>query len=296
LKNALIKDTLREIKHSFGRFLSIFLIVALGCGFFSGIKATMPDMVSTAQTYFKENNLMDMKLMSTIGVKSQDVEVVKKADNVKGAAASYSKEVFYFYNNQNLVLKCLSFNDTLKDDSKNKMNKPIVVEGRLPENDGECAVEVKMSSPDTFKIGETLKFAEPDTSKNLSETLANEEYKIVGIVASPLYIGYERDAASVGNGTVVSNVFLREEEFVCDYYTEMYITLDGIKTNDIFSDEYRDEVKKLSAPAVKAFEDSVNSRYEKLVSDANAKIETSQSTVDTLESILSAPGTDLQSL
>lgn len=296
MKNALIKDTLREIKHSFGRFLSIFLIVALGCGFFSGIKATMPDMVSTSQTYFRENNLMDMKLMSTIGVKSQDVEAVKKADNVKGAAASYSKEVFYFYNNQNLVLKCLSFNDTLKDDSKNKMNKPVVVEGRLPENDGECAVEVKMSSPDTFKIGETLKFAEPDTSKNLSETLANEEYKIVGIVASPLYIGYERDAASVGNGTVVSNVFLREEEFVCDYYTEMYITLDGIKTDDIFSDEYRDEVKKLSAPAVKSFEDSVNSRYEKLVSDANAKIETSQSTVDTLESILSANGTDLKSL
>lgn len=78
MKSALKKDTVREIRHSLGRFLSIFLIVLLGCGFFSGIKATMPDMIDTAEKYFSDNRLMDIKLMSSIGVKSEDVEAVKR--------------------------------------------------------------------------------------------------------------------------------------------------------------------------------------------------------------------------
>lgn len=87
MKSALKKDTVREISHSLGRFLSIFLIVLLGCGFFSGIKATMPDMIDTAEKYFSDNRLMDIKLMSSIGVKSEDVEAVKKAENVEGVMA-----------------------------------------------------------------------------------------------------------------------------------------------------------------------------------------------------------------
>lgn len=83
MKSALKKDTVREISHSLGRFLSIFLIVLLGCGFFSGIKATMPDMIDTAEKYFSDNRLMVIKLMSSIGVKSEDVEAVKKARTLR---------------------------------------------------------------------------------------------------------------------------------------------------------------------------------------------------------------------
>lgn len=286
MKNALIKDTFREIRHSMGRFLSIFAIVALGCGFFSGIKATMPDMVQTAEEYFDENSLMDMKLVSTIGVKSSDVEAVKKADNVEGVMAGYSKEVFYFHNNQNLVLKCMSYNDKLDDDSPNKLNKLVLTEGRLPETEGECVVEVKMSSPDTFKIGEKLTFAEPEKGKELTETLSRDTYEIVGVVTSPLYIGYERDSTTVGNGTIVSNVFLPESDFVTDYYTELYVKLKGTN-DDPFSDEYRESVDTLGAPAMDKFEESVRERYDSLVASAEEKIASAENTADMLESLLS---------
>ena len=122
MNNARAKDILREFKNSLSRFLSIFTIIALGCAFFSGIKATMPDMVDSAKKYFEEQNLMDLKLMSTYGVKSEDVEAVKKADNVEGVMAAYSKEVFYYYNNENLVLKFISYNDTLDENNVNKIN------------------------------------------------------------------------------------------------------------------------------------------------------------------------------
>jgi len=286
LKNALIKDTFREIRHSLGRFLSIFAIVALGCGFFSGIKATMPDMVQTAEDYFDDNYLMDMKLVSTVGIRSRDVEAVKKADNVAGVCASYSKDVFYYYNNQNLVLKCLSYNETLDDSSPNKMNRLTLVEGRLPEKEGECAVEVKMSSPETFKVGGTLDLEEPDKDKELSETLAHSSYRIVGIVTSPMYIGYERDSTSVGNGTIVSNIFLPEAEFVCDYYTEMYVTFEGADKLAPFSDEYRDRVEELSQDAVRIFEESVNSRYEEALESAQKKLSDAEKTAGSLEGLL----------
>ena len=94
MKKAFLKDTFREIKNSFGRFMSIFTIVTLGCGFFAGIKATMPDMKQGAELYFEENNLMDLKLSSTIGVKAEDIAAVKSLDIVEGVMAGYSKDVF----------------------------------------------------------------------------------------------------------------------------------------------------------------------------------------------------------
>ena len=296
MKSALKKDTVREIRHSLGRFLSIFLIVLLGCGFFSGIKATMPDMIDTAEKYFSDNRLMDIKLMSSIGVKSEDVEAVKKADDVQGVMAGYSKDVFYYHENQNLVLKFMSFNNVVDENSPNNLDKPVLLEGRLPEKKGECAVEVKMSSPNTFKLGGEIKINEPDSSKNITDTLATDTYRIVGIVASPLYIGYERDATTVGNGTVVSNVFVPESEFVCDYYTELYVKFKGTDELDPFSDEYKQAVKDKSVQAVEFFEDSVNARFEKLSSDAQDSIDVAQEKVDILKQALACDENQLTEL
>ena len=293
MKSAFFKDIFREIRHSLGRFLSIFAIVALGCGFFSGIKATMPDMIETASEYFNEKNLTDVKFMSTIGIKSQDVEAVKKAENVQGAMAGYSKDVFYHYNNQNLVLKIMSYNDSLEDSSPNKLNKLELVEGRFPEKEGECLIEVKATSPATFKIGNTIKISDPDSSRDIKETLSDDEYKIVGIVTSPLYIGHERDSTNVGNGTIVSNVFVPEYDFICDYYTELYVKFKGTDKYEPFSDEYKNAVKNVCEPAEKTFEDSVNARYEKLVSEAEEKISSAKEKAQLIEKYLAFDGKQL---
>ena len=254
----------------------------------------MPDMIDT-EKYFSDNRLMDIKLMSSIGVKSEDVEAVKKADDVQGVMAGYSKDVFIIMKNQNLVLKFMSFNNVVDENSPNNLDKPVLLEGRLPEKKGECAVEVKMSSPNTFKLGGEIKINEPDSSKNITDTLATDTYRIVGIVASPLYIGYERDATTVGNGTVVSNVFVPESEFVCDYYTELYVKFKGDEL-DPFSDEYKQAVKDKSVQAVEFFEDSVNARFEKLSSDAQDSIDVAQEKVDILKQALACDENQLTEL
>ncbi|MGN0623924.1 MAG: FtsX-like permease family protein [Oscillospiraceae bacterium] len=288
MKNAFLLDTFREIRHSLSRFLSIFTIIALGCGFFAGIKATMPDMIDTASQYFIENELMDYKLMSNIGIKSEDVQAVRNADGVKGAVAGYSKDVYYYYNNQNCVLKVMSLCCYLDESSNNYLNKPVLLEGRLPEKSGECVVEVKMSSPTTFKIGNKLTLSSPTEQEDILDTFVTDTFEIVGIITSPLYIGYERDATNVGNGTILSYIMVSEEDFVSDYYSELYVALDGLEDLDPFSDEYTEAVNEKKMSAVAAFEESVNARYEKLQADAQAKLEDSQSKMESLESIFAS--------
>lgn len=288
MKNALFLDTFREIKHSFSRFISIFMIIMLGCGFFSGLKATMPDMIDTASQYFIDNRLMHYKLMSNIGIKSEDVQAVRNAEGVKGAVAGYSKDVFYYYNNQNCVLKVMSLNATLDKDSSSYLNKPVLLEGRLPEKSGECVVEVKLTSPDTFKIGNKLKLASPTVEEDIFDTFTTDTFEIVGIVTSPLYIGYERDATNVGNGTVLSYIMVSENDFASDYYSELYITFDGLEDYDPFSDEYIEAVNSKKSSAVSAFKESVQSRYDKLKTDSEQKITDAKAKVETLETILAS--------
>lgn len=283
---ALYKDIRREIFHTVGRFLSIFLIVAIGCGFFAGIKATMPYMKDTAADYFSDNNLMDIKLQSTIGIKSDDVLALSRLEFVKGIMPSYSKDVFYNYNDKNIVLKAMSYTD--KYDENDSLNKLVVIEGRLPEKSGECVVEKKVSSPDTFKIGEKLTLSSSSESYEITDSLAADTYEIVGIVVSPMYIGYKRDRTDVGNGTIASNIFLLEEDFLDDYYSELYISVEGLDKYEPFSDEYKEKVDEYTEKAETALTESVQGRFEEYKTSAEDKITQSKSNVKDLQDILNS--------
>lgn len=296
MKSALLKDTFSEIKNSFGRFVSIFAIVTIGCGFFSGIKATMPDMKDTAKSYFSDNNLADITLRSDYGVTDSDVKAIKNTDGVKGAAAGYSKDLFYSYKGKNLVLKAISFDFDGSKKGSDNLNKLILSEGRLPEKTGECVVEKKLSSPDTFKIGETLALSEPDKSKELSESLKHIEYKIVGIAYSPAYIGYERDKTNVGNGTVDSNIFISKSEFKSDYYTELYVTFDKTQNLEPFSDEYKDAVADCATSVQKVFENGVNKRFDDIKAQAQQKIDSAVADADSYEAFLNYDNNTLSAL
>lgn len=294
MKTALLKDTFREVKRTAGRFLSLFAIVALGCGFFAGIKATMPDMVDSANDYFEENRLMDYKMMSTVGVRSQDVEEVKKADNIEGACAAYSKEVFYYYNKQNYVLKAISYSET-DDKSQNKLNKPVLIEGRYPKEPGECLVEKKITAPDSFKIGSTLAFTDTDDTKQLTDSLNHSEYKIVGICVSPLYIGYKRDVTKAGNGSITCNFYLPESEFKAGYYTELYVRFKGVHELDQFSDEYKHKIQDIKQEAYERFQKSVTARYDKELSQAKRELDFAKKQVSNYSLLLQMNKSELES-
>ena len=93
MKNVIVKDTMQEIKNTFKRFLSILLVVLLGVGFFAGIKATSPDMKKTIDQYFDDQNVMDIEVISTLGLTEKDIQTLKNVENVENVEGSYSQDV-----------------------------------------------------------------------------------------------------------------------------------------------------------------------------------------------------------
>lgn len=293
---ALLKDAFREIKRSPGRFISVFVIIALGSGFFTGLKASKPDMIDNAAQYFEDSSLMDIQLRSNIGIKSSQIAAVRSAENVKGAYAGYSKDLYYIENDQSFVLKAISISSGIDPQSGNSLNKLYVKSGRLPEAKNECVVEVRSTAALQFEIGDAITLSPPSENEEISETLAYDTYEVVGIVVSPLYIGYERDYTTVGDGTVTMNIFLPEEAFVCDYYTDLFVSLDGLENLDPFSEEYENKVSEYGRSAIDAFNESVQERYDKLISDAESSIDSAQADIEFSEELLSADADGLTAL
>ena len=125
MKKALLKDTFKEIKKTYKRFISILLMAFLGVGFFAGIRATSPDMVDTIDKYFKDQNVYDIQVLSTLGLKDGDIEALKKIENVEEVYGTYSQDAEINIENTQIVSKVLCLEE---------VNKPVLIEGKLPEN------------------------------------------------------------------------------------------------------------------------------------------------------------------
>lgn len=283
--SAYAKDVRREVIKSLSRFLSIFLIIALGTGFFAGIKSTMPDMKESAAAFFYDNRLMDLKLMSNIGFQYEDLQQVEQLDGIAGVSAGYSCDVYYNYDGQNQVVKVMSYAVGSSEADESFLNRPILLEGRMPERSGECVVETTMKTPATYRIGESLTFSSPYKDKGIESFFATDTFTVVGIVASPLYIGFERDSTTVGNGTVNSFVLIPEDDFTIGSYTELYVRFEGLEEYEPFSDEYIAKVNEKKAAVIQAFEASVAKRFDKMKANYQDRISSAEKSIAEIEAV-----------
>ncbi len=261
------KMTLREIKNSLGRYLAIFAIVALGVGFFAGLKVSKEAMVKTADEYLKKQNLFDYNLISTLGFTDEDVEEIKSIDTIGEAEGTKESDFIYLGSDKvEKVLKAISL-------PKN-INKVSLIEGRMPENPGECLVDKRGFT--RADIGSQIKIASVN-SKETIDSFSVNKFEIVGIVTSPLYLNYERGSTKIGSGSISSFIYTPVESFTAKEYTGIYATLD--KYNPIYSrayEKYRDK----TAPEVSDKLDEVaNKRYNRLkeeISEAKEKYAVAQ--------------------
>lgn len=283
--SAFIKDVFREIKNSFGRFISIFAIVALGCGFFAGVKATCPDMQMSAHNYFVRSNLMDISLVSSYGVTKEDAHTINNLSCVSGVMPAYSKDVIYNVDDDSIVLRLFSYIPNLDDSSPYKLNLPNLKEGRLPENPGEIALETHDMTAGEFKIGDVISIEAP-VGEVLSDSIKYNEYTIVGIIDLPMYIGFTRDTTTVGNGKVNTNAIICENDFSMPYYTQMFVTVDGAEKLDPFSEEYTEFIDDAMTEIEAVFADCVNERYSDLKYSIESKIENGEESIEYINNLL----------
>lgn len=241
----LSKDTFREIKRSFGRFFSIFSIVFIGVAFFAGVKASAPDMKYTADNYYDDNNLMDIKILSNVGFTDDDVDKIQDISGVGGVFKTYSMDAITKKNSVQSVLKIHGLPiDNLKEDNVDYINRPVLMEGRLPNKTGECVIEKGKMGGSGFEIGDKVKL-ESGTNVDIINLLENNEYTVVGTVTTPYYLSFEKGSSSIGNGKISDFIMIPQSDFKLPVYTEVFITVDGAKEVNSYEDEYFDITDKV---------------------------------------------------
>lgn len=230
---ALRKEFWMEIRRSKSRFISILLIVALGVAFFSGIQASSPDMRYSGDAYYDESNLMDIKIVGTLGLTEEDVSSIEGIDGIESAEGAWSTDVMCGEGQKQKVLHIESLNDTV--------NKLDVQEGRLPQKSGEIFLDGTFASANEYQIGDKVTLREGEDSS----LLMNYEYTVVGTGRSPLYISFNRGNTTLGTGEVNGFGYVLPEDFDQEIYTQIYVTVHGAKELTSYTDGYENLIAKI---------------------------------------------------
>ncbi|MBC1548853.1 FtsX-like permease family protein [Listeria sp. FSL L7-1434] len=263
-RSALWKDIYREIWRSKSRFISIFMLIMLGVAFFSGLKATGPDMLLTADNYFNKYNLANFNVQSTYGIDQTDKQALEKVDGVKQVELGYTADTLM--QDKNIVTKLYS----MKAD--NQLNKYKVVTGRLPEKSGEIALDNNKLIHENVQLGDKVTFVKNDGNK-LTGTLKESTYKVVGFVQSPAYIQKsERGASTVGKGKTEAFGVIQEQDFALPEYTIANLTFTNLASEKAFSDAYLSNEEKDKDNIETALKNQPEKRLEKIKATEQQKI------------------------
>ena len=254
MKKALRKETFRSIGRTKARFISIIAIVALGISFFAGMKATEPDMKETASLYYEQSNLMDIRVISPVGLTDEDIEALAEVDGVETVAPGRFVDGILKVDGKSIgdidgsEMTCraisIDFDEAQEFQETGSapddyMNRITLLEGEWPDQPNECVVDGSaLSAPEQFQIGQTVTL-EGDGS-DITDDLNVTEFKIVGIIRTPLYLSFERGNTTIGSGKLGSFMYVSDEVFNFDYYTEAFINVAGADNYEPYTEEYTD--------------------------------------------------------
>ena len=275
MKTALIKDGIKEIKVSYKRFISILLIVLLGVGFFAGLRATSPDMRKTLDIYFDDLNVMDVQVISTLGLTDDDIEAISKLENVEEVEGTYQTDAAVSIGDEEVIVKLETY-------SKN-INKLQLVEGRLPENENECVVETGFLENTEHSIGDSIEIEVENITNDDGEeekVLKENKVTIVGSVKSPMYISTDRGSTKLGSGVINYYMYIPMENINPELYTNIYLTVKGAKELNTTSNEYDTVVQSVIDNLEDISEERREARYNELYNSANSKIQDAQKELD----------------
>lgn len=258
------KNTIREIAKTKNRFLSIFLICAIGVGFFSGVRATCEDMKTTADKFYDNNNLFDLRVLSSFGLTEDDKKALMEVDGVNGVFASKYTDLSVHSGEKESLTRVFSAQG-------DEINKIEIIKGRNIRNDGECLISCNFVKSGVAEIGEKVYLE--DLTEAEEFPLKYKEYTVVGLYNTPMYISAtQRGSTNIGDGSLDAFMIVDESDFTQDFYTEIYIKSDKLTEAKSYSDEYeklRDELsEKLEELGVKRSE----IRYNEVIDEAEEKL------------------------
>ncbi len=262
------KSAIREIKNSLGRYLAILAIIALGVGFFCGLRICKSAMLSAARSYIDENRMFDYRLISTLGFTAEDEVYFASLDGVNAAeGAVYADVLCPGEDGSNRALRVHSITQSV--------NTLSLTAGRMPENGRELVLDARYA--DESMLGAELTLSQ-DNDQDTLDKFKYTSYTVVGLANSVYYLNYERGNTDLGSGNISAFAYIPYDGFDVDYYSEIFVDIET--TGDIYSDEYN--------ACIDAFEDKIEQecesrsdlRYRSLVDDAQQEIDDAQAELD----------------
>ena len=256
MRGAFNKDVLRSVTHSLGRFLAIAGIVALGTGFYAGLRMTAPDMKLAADQFYDGTNLMDIRVVSTLGLTDGDLAALRGVEGVAQVMGAYETDVMATVNDEQYAIRVHSLPAAAAEsntgdgvnavsDAVDYLNRPVLVEGSWPVREGECVLSADKVMNTPTKIGDTVQITEG--SQDVDDVLATRTYQVVGYVHSSYYVSStSMGTTSLGSGSVQQFMFVPESDFSKDLpYTEAFVTVAGAAGEFSGSDAYFERVHEV---------------------------------------------------
>ncbi|MBR3836045.1 MAG: FtsX-like permease family protein [Clostridia bacterium] len=294
MKKTLFKETLRSISANRLRFLSIIVIVALGIGFFVGIKSSSPAMGYSANEYFRINNLLDVRVTSRIAFSEDDINKIENLDKVDyvvrsrfvDAVVSVGSSSVVSSNGTQFICRispvdvdaAKNFTETGEADDS-YVNRLILKDGRFPENSGECVIDANViKSYEEIEIGSVLNLDGGDAS--ITDSLATEKLTIVGTVDSPMYISAERGTTQVGSGALTCFAFVGKDDFTTKDINELFVKIKYDDIYDKFSDEYKEIVTNLGRQIEEMSSGIIDSKLSELKVEYSDKISAKKAEIE----------------
>lgn len=267
MKSALRKNAVAEIFKTRSRFLSIFCIVAIGVAFFAGVKTAAPDMRSSADIYYKNGCLADYRLVSTFGFSDKDIEALEEVSGIE-VYPGYFTDVLIAGGNEEEIAHVMSLSGYGENNDFNRLE---LLDGRFPEAPNECIVD-SGALIGGREIGDTLAFT-AGKGEDISETLKISEYTVVGKFISPAYIDMSsKGNTTIGNGNINTLIYIPEENFKTEVYTEVYIASSELKALTAYSDEFDRKSAEIKAVLEEIGGRREIERYDEIIAEAEKKI------------------------
>lgn len=284
MKSAFNTETLRSITHSLGRFLAIAAIVALGTGFYAGLRMTAPDMKLAADEYFDGTSLMDIRVLSTLGLTDDDIAALRHVEGVEAVMPARETDVMASIDGEQYATRVHSLPDAARtsdtsdgvharSDDPDYLNRPLLVRGSWPQKTGECVLSANLVENDAIAVGDTLTITEG--VQDVDQTLVTRTYTVTGFVNAPYYAtSSSMGETTLGSGSIQQYMYVPESDFSADLpYTEAYLTVRGAANERASSDAYQRLVDEV-ADRIKALApEREQARVDQLKSDAQKELD-----------------------
>ena len=261
------KNILREMKDNLSRMVSLFGIVALGVMMLTGLMSFAPSMRIAGQKYYVQQNVFDLRVLSTLGLSEEDIAAIAAVDGVEAVQPVKYQDVEAQWQGQSetAVVRLQQLPADPGADTAENMDRLVLLSGRMPEAPDECVVHV-MGHGSPVELGTQLTLPEE------TEGVSGQVFTVVGTVQDPLHFSSDSESSTVGDGQLDCILFVPEGTLTADYYTVCYIKAENAGLYDNYSDEYQAAVDAV-AEKLKAIQSvQCTARREELMDTANDKL------------------------